>query len=92
MKYIIKKVPRINNGNPRGYRWDTKNTAYLTATGTWTRHKSQAAVFDGSTRDAKALAAKTNITCTEPNERAYVGAVEVSVDATGLAGKILEDV
>ena len=92
MKYIIKKVPRINNGNPRGYRWDTKNTTYLTATGTWTRYKSQAAVFDGSTGDAKALASKTRLTCTGPNECAYVGAVEVSVDETGRAAKILEDV
>ena len=92
MKYIIKKVPRINGGNPRGYRWDTKNTEYLTAAGTWTRYKTQAAVFEGSTGDARALAAKTRYTCTGPNERAYVGAVEVSVDATGRAGKILEDV
>ena len=26
-------MPRINDGNPRGYRWDTKNTAYHTSAG-----------------------------------------------------------
>lgn len=81
MYFIIKKVPKLPDGNL--YTWDTKHIKYLSKRGTWNSYKDNAAVFEGNKGDAFAQAAKTRHMYTEPTEDVFIGPIEVRIDDNG---------
>ena len=78
MHYIIKRVPRIPSVNRFGIpytgnkTWDYKNTKYYREDGTW-----------GTQAEAGGIAMQLKITHTDPNDREFVGYVEVELDSDG---------
>ena len=89
MHYIIKRVPRIPSVNRFGIpytgnkTWDYKNTKYYREDGTWKRSKTNAKVFEGTPAEAGGIAMQLKITHTDPNDREFVGYVEVELNSDG---------
>lgn len=89
MRYIIKRVPRIKDVDRFGIpytgnkTWDYKNTKYFKENGDWERSRSSATVFEGTKAEACSMATKLKIYHTDPNEREFVGYVEVFLDENG---------
>lgn len=89
MYYIIKRVPRIQSINRFGIpytgsnTWDYKNTKYYQEDSTWGRTKTKAKVFEGTPAEAGGIAIQLKITNTDPNDREFVGYVEVELNSDG---------
>lgn len=89
MHYIIKRVPRIPSVNRFGIpytgskTWDYKNTRYYKEDGTWERSKTNAKVFEGTPAEAGGIAMQLKITHTDPNDREFVGYLEVELNSDG---------